>query len=189
VAKKHSKRFPLLIYLPIGRRWGNLGLLLAICSALLWWQAPRLSISSLMRPLALFPVLAGLVLMMYGLLARKMPAVRCFRNCVRIQTPIYPLVISYRRVVETRPMQVSKVFDPNRDKRARRNWPLRYWAMTAVVLELKAFPMSGRWLRLWFDPYLFLPDGIGLVLLVEDWMGLSRQLDSATSAYQSRRKV
>ncbi|HEC34091.1 MAG TPA: hypothetical protein ENI37_05175 [Chloroflexi bacterium] len=186
MTKKRGDRFPLLVYTPLWQRWGRLGPLLMLASGLLWWLSPRVLGPTPLRPLALFPVLAGGVLFLYSLAARKMAYAQCFSTCLRIQTPIYPLIISYRRVSGTRPMQMRRLFDPQKDRAARRAWPSRYWGMTAVVLELKGFPVSKNWLRLWFDRHLFLPDGTGLVLLVEDWMGLSRQLDSFQATYRAR---
>lgn len=187
MAKRRSRRFPLLVYAPLWRRWGRLGLLLMLASGMLWGLAPRVLGPTPLRHLALFPVLAGGLLLLYGLAARKMAYVQCFPTYLRVQTPVYPLVVSYRRILETRPMQVGKIFDLRRDRAARRSWPRRYWAMTAVIVELRKFPVREGWLRLWFDRHLFLPDGTGLVLLVEDWMGLSRQLDSFQATYRAQR--
>lgn len=185
--KKHGDRFPLLVYAPLGRRWIILGLLLAVASFVLWLLAPRCLGCGLLRHLALFPVLTGLVIFVYGLAACRIATVQCFRTALRIQTPIYPLTISYKRIAGTRPMQVSKLFDPETDKHARRNWPLRYWGLTALLVEMKSFPMSERWLRLWLDRYLFWPQGTGFVLMVEDWIGLSQQLDGYQADYKAQR--
>jgi hypothetical protein len=183
---KQGKRFPLLIYAHLWRRWGCLGALLMVTSGALWLVAPRLSITDPMRYLALFPVLVGGILLLYGYAARNMAHVRCLRTCLRIQGPIYPLFVSYSRIAGTRPAQIGKILDPQRDKAARRAWPLRYWSMTAVVLDLKGFPINEWWLRLWFNRYLFHPTDTALLLLVEDWMSFSQQLDSFTSAYRTR---
>ncbi len=186
MAKRRGDRFPLLVYAPLGRRWTSLGLLLMLTSGALWWLAPRILGPTPWRHLALFPVLAGGALFIYGLAARKMAYVQCFPTYLRIQTPFYPLVISYRRVLGTRPVQVGAIFDPQKDRAARRSWPRGYWAKTALALELKGLPVKRWWLRLWFDRHLFLPEGSGLVLFVEDWMGLSAQLDSFRVAYRAR---
>jgi len=193
MAKKRRRgdRFPLLVYAPLGRRWGNLGLLLSLTSFILWWFAPRVlgPVADLLvlRHAPLLMVLAGGFLVVYGFAARRMAYVQCFSTYLRIQTPIYPLVVSYRRIAATRPVQMAKIFDPEREKAARRLWPARYWTMTAVAVELKSLPMSERWLRLWFDRYLFAPEVTGFVFLVEDWIGFSRQLEGFRAAYKARR--
>ncbi len=190
--RKRGDRFPLLIYEPVGRRWGRLGLLLILASLGLWLALPRLIGPTMLRHLALFPVLVGLILIVYGQAARKMAYIQCFPTRIRIQTPIYPLVISYKRIETTRPVQLVKLFDPQKEKAARRSWPKTYWSKTAIVLELKGYPISESWLRLWFNRYMFWPEGTGLVLLVEDWMEFSQQLDGFRSKYrawQAQRRV
>ena len=129
----------------------------------------------------------GIVLMLYGLAAQKSAYVQCFPAYFRIQTPFYPLVVSYARVRGTYPVQMGRVFDPEQDRTAQRSWPSRYWTMTAVAVELKRFPMSEWWLRLWLDPHLFAPNSKGFIFLVEDWMGLSRELDEFLAMYRERR--
>lgn len=183
--KKRILRFPLLVYTPL-RRWGALGLLTALIVGVFWLFIPRLIGSTPLRPLALLAALGGGVLCIYGYLAPRVAHVRCETTRLRLQGPLMPLFISYWRVDRTWLVPLAKVFDPKKDRSARR-WPLVYWNMTAVVVGLKGFPVPPWWLRLWFDRHLFLPDGTGLVLLVEDWMGLSQQLDGALSAYRARR--
>jgi hypothetical protein len=183
--KKRSVRFPLLVYTPL-RRWGALGLLTALVVGAFWLLLPRVLGPTPLRPLALLAALGGGVLCVYGYFAPRVAHVRCEANGLRLQGPLMPLLISYRRVERTRLAPLAKVFDPQKDRAARR-WPLTYWNMTAVLVDLKGFPVPPWWLRLWFDRHLFLPGGTGLVLLVEDWMGLSQQLDGALSAYRARR--
>ncbi len=186
MAQKKGKRFPLLIYARFGKKWSRMGLLLAVLAAVLWLLTPRLSIPAAMRPLAALPVIAGLLLMLYGVLASRMSYVQCGPRSIRIQTPFYPVVLSYRRVKLVRPVQMNKIFDSQKEKPARRAWPPAYWAMTGLIVEVGKFPVDERWLRLWLDRYLFWQEGTGFVLLVEDWMGLSQQLDSFRSAYRAQ---
>ncbi len=187
MAKKRGKRFPLLIYAPLGQRWSRLGLVLALISLAFWIVWPFIFAPTPWRHLAFFPVLAGGILFAYGYAARKMAFVQCSAGAIRIQTPIYPLVMSYRRIEGTRPVQTSKLFDIGTEKQARRIWPSRFWGMTAIVVQVKQYPVSEQWLRLWFDRYLFNPEDSGLVLLVEDWLELSQQLDSHRAACRTRK--
>lgn len=188
MAKKRGNQFPLLIYSHHWKRWSCMGPLLVIASVALFLVAPRLDIPEMLRWLALFPALAGIMLFLYGLLTRHVPSVRLTRKYLRIQGPLYPLAISYNRVTGTRPVQTSSVFDPKHDRAARSAWPPKYWGMTALIVELKQFPVSESWLHLWLDRHLFLPNGTGLVLLVNDWMELSQQLDSIMAEHRLRRR-
>jgi|YNPBryantNP2012_1023418.scaffolds.fasta_scaffold25188_2 hypothetical protein len=190
--RKHGDRFPLLVYAPARRRWGNLGLLLFIFSLLLWATAPRvlpteITTDPILRHLPLVMVLVGGLLMFYGLLTRLSAYVQCFPDHLRIQTPIMPVFVGYRRIVGTRPVQLAKLLDPEKEKAARRNWPARYWTMTAVAVDLKGLPLSERWLRLWLDPYLINRETAGFIFLVEDWLTFSQQLNGFLTAYRARR--
>ncbi len=183
--KKRAARFPLLVYTPL-RRWGSLGLMTALVVGAFWLLLPRILGPTPLRPLVLLAALAGGILFVYGHFAPRVAHIRCEPTGLRLQGPLMPLLISYRRVERTRLAPIAKVFDPQKDRAARR-WPLAYWGMTAVLVDLKGYPVPPWWLRLWFDRHLFLPNGTGLVLLVEDWMGLSQQLDGAISAYRAQR--
>jgi hypothetical protein len=188
--RRRGQRFPLLTYIPLGQRWGSLGLLLGISSFILWLFAPRILPpeigTTLLRHLALVPTLAGIGLTLYGMAARRMAYVQCLGTHLRIRTPFYPLVVSYRRVEGTRPIEMRQVFDPARERAARRLWPRRYWAITAVAVDLRSYPLSRRWLRLWMDRYLFNPDGKGFLFLVDDWMALSRQINDRLTLHRGR---
>ncbi len=186
--RKRGNRFRLLIYERMWQRWAWPCILITLASVALWWFVPRIPI--IYRPwgdLALVPALVSLVLLGYAFLARRMAWVQCRPNHIRIQTPFYPLVISYSRVKGVRPNPFHKIFDPQQEKGARLRWLQPYWSKTVIVLDLSGYPMSRAWLRLWFSPYLLVPDAPGFVFLVEDWMALSRQVDDYRTAWEGRR--
>ena len=188
--QRSSKRFRLLIYERMWQRWAWPCGLTVPASIALWWYAPRISILyAPFRLLALVPAAVALVVLAYIYLARRLAWVQCKPNHLRIQTPVYPLVVSYSRVKGTRPQPFSQVFDPAAEKKARRRWLRPYWGKTTLVVDLSRYPVSRTWLRLWFTPYLLAPDASGFVFLVEDWMALSRQLDDFRSAWRMRRKA
>jgi hypothetical protein len=188
--RKRGRKYNLLIYDPLWDRWGNLGILAFIISLILWIAAPSVLAPpfdrGMMRHMILLASAAGLLLFLYGLAARKWASVQCFPNYVRVQGPIYPLIISYRRVEGTRPLQIGRLFNIDEEKRARNMWPEKYWGMTGISLDLGAYPVSENWLRLWFDRYLFNPQAKGFILLVEDWLSFSRELNEYLSAYRLR---
>ena len=111
---RNGERFRLLVYERMWQRWAWPCILIVLASVVLWWFAPRISI--IYRPwnsLTLVPALASLVLLAYAYLARRLSWVQCRANHLRIQTPFYPLVISYSRVKGARPNPFHKVFDPH----------------------------------------------------------------------------
>ncbi|MFQ6101791.1 MAG: hypothetical protein ACE5OS_11245 [Anaerolineae bacterium] len=186
--RRSGSRFRLLIYERMWKRWGGPCILIVPASAVLWWFAPRIPIIyQPFRVLTLVPALVSLVLLAYIYLARRLAWIQCRPNHLRIQTPFYPLVVSYGRIKGVRPNRFAQIFSPAKEKEARRRWLRPYWGKTVLVVELSKYPISKAWLRLWFSPYLLAPDFAGFVFLVEDWMALSRQLDESRSAWEMRR--
>lgn len=186
--RRGGKRIRLLIYGRMWQRWATSCILIVPASVVLWWFVPRIPIIyEPFRALALVPALVSLVILAYAYLARRLAWVQCRPNHLCIQTPFYPLVISYGRIKTVRPNTFNQVFSPRKEKEARRRWLRPYWGKTTVVVELSKYPVSRTWLRLWFSPYLLTPDGAGFVFVVEDWMALSRQLDEFRTAWEMRR--
>jgi hypothetical protein len=186
--RRSGKRFHLLIYERMWQRWAWACILTIPASIALWWFAPGVPILyAPFRPLALVPGTVALVILAYTYLARRLAWVQCRSNHLRIQTPLYPLVVSYSRIKGVRPQTFAQVFDPAGEKEARRRWLRPYWGRTALVLDLSKYPMARAWLRLWFSPYFLAPDSTGFVFLVKDWMALSRQLDDFRSEWKMRR--
>jgi hypothetical protein len=55
---------------------------------------------------------------------------------------------------------------------------------TAILVDLNGYPVSPILLRLLLSPYFFKDKTPHFVLLVEDWMGLSTDLESYRLAIQ-----
>lgn len=186
--RRHGKRFRLLIYERMWQRWALPCILIVPASVALWWFAPHISIiHTPFRALAIVPALASLTILIYAFLARQLAWVQCRHKHLRIQTPIYPLIVSYGRIKMVRPTTFAQVFNPSEEKWARRNWLRPYWSKTVLVMEISKYPLNKAWLRLWFSSYLLSPNSTGFVFLVEDWMALSRQLDEFGGAWEMRR--
>lgn len=124
------------------------------------------------------------LLFFYKLVAPRLAYVRCTPRNIRIQTPLYPVFISYRRIAATRPNQWGRVFPPDGIKRGQRRLLDGVWGEGVLILDLKGWPIAPALLRLWMPDVMLLPDGIGLVLWVEDWMTLSREI----SEFMDRRR-
>jgi hypothetical protein len=188
MARKRGKCFRLLIYERMWQRWAWPCILTVPASVALWWFAPLIpTIHAPLHILALVPALVSLVILVYAYLARRLACVQCRPNHLHIQTPLYPLVVSYSRIKGVRPNTFHQVFSPSEEKAARQRWLRPYWGKTALVVELSKYPFSKTWLRLWFSPYLLAPDVTGFVFLVEDWMALSRQLGEFRADWRMHR--
>lgn len=186
--RRSGERFRLITYERMWQRWAFPCILIIPASVALWWFAPLLSITHVLyRALALVPALIAIILLVFTFLSRRTAWVQCRPNHLRIQTPIYPLIVSYGRIKEVLPKSFSQVFNPAKEKAARRSWLRPYWGQTALVVRVSKYPVRKAWLRLWFSAYLLSPDTPGFVFLVEDWMGLSRQIDDFRTAWEARR--
>ena len=125
-----------------------------------------------------FAVLSGVTFLffLFKLVAPRLAYVQCAERNIRIQTPLYPIVISYRRLLSVRPNQWGQVYPPEKIKRSQRRLLGNALGEGVLILDLKGWPMSRGFLKLWMPDVMFLPGGDGLVLWVEDWMKLNREL-------------
>jgi hypothetical protein len=128
-------------------------------------------------------IIAFLVFL-YKLVAPRLAYVQCTNKSVRIQTPLVPLTISYKRIHTTRPNQWGRLYPPEKRNRRTRRLIERIGGREVIILDLKSWPAPMGWLRLWIPEVMFSPDSTGLVLWVNDWMTLNRELRD----FQDRRR-
>lgn len=187
---KGGHRFSLVVYTRMLNRWypallllgvGLLALSLAVYLQQVeqWRWIAFASIGGL-------NIFAGILLF----LLRKGAYVQPFRDHLKLATPFLRLNISYRRILRASPVTMNAVFPPKSvsDWQAEIIRPLA--RMTAIVIELNALPMSQSALRLFLSPLFFKDKSPHFVLLVDDWMRFSAELESmragTDSAPQSR---
>ena len=194
-AKPKAKRFPLLIYhryhqVQRSMSFGlvMLGMVLAVSAVLLRAIRPGAVSGDVWL---LFWI--GAVITVYGLTRflltwaiSRTAYVQCTPRNVKIQTPFLPVVFSYKRIIGSRPTNLRDVFPPEKQKGVRRKMLEKVWGQTVIVVNLKGYPMSKSFLRTMMGPYLLTPQGAGFVFLVQDWMGLSRQLSDYQEQWRAR---
>lgn len=204
-ANTKATKFPLLIYqryhqVQRGRSvmWLFVGIVLAVVAALFGFLGPNLVSGDVWLLFWAGMVIAvfGLIRFLFTLVLSRIPYVQCTPRTVKIQTPFMPVVFSYKRIENTRPNNIHDVFPPQKQKGERKKMLETLWGETAIVVDLKGYPVSKSLLRTMLGPYLLTPKGTGFVFLVKDWMALSRQLadyqeqwrtrTSATAAQRSR---
>jgi len=194
-AKPKVARFPLLIYhryhqvqRGLSLRLVMLGIVLAISAVLLHTIRPGAVSGDVWL---LFRV--GVVIAVFGLarflltwVISRTAYVQCTPRNVKIQTPFMPVVFSYKRIMGTRPTNLRDIFLPEKQKGARRRMLEEVWGQTVIVVDLKGYPVSRSSLQTMLGPYLLTPQGTGFVFLVQDWMGLSRQLSDYQEQWRAR---
>ncbi len=186
--RSSGDRFRLLIYREAIGRYRLPAFLLSVMLLGLWALRGRL-------PLAWPPIERAPWLLAGGLtsslaflflwLAPGLAYVQPRRDHLRVQTPFYRMKVSYRRVHNTRPVDVGRMFPPSSIRGSDRALLRRLYGKTALGVDLRGLPLSRLVLRLFFHRLLFAADTEGLVLIVDKWMPLSNQLSSLIDAWRS----
>jgi hypothetical protein len=186
-------RFPLLLYRRAIGRYRTPTFLLAALLLGLWYPVNVGWLIWPQPPDATWLLVGGtasLVVYLIVLIAPSMAYIQARSDHLRVQTPLYGLKISYRRIQNSRPVDLARMWPPSTLSRGQRNLLAPFFRMTALGLDLRGLPLSGLARRLFFSRFLFAPDQTGLVLIVRDWMALSRQIatigEKARAAAQPR---
>ncbi|MFN8383913.1 MAG: hypothetical protein U0V02_18390 [Anaerolineales bacterium] len=175
---KGGHRYPLVIYTHMINRWYpailTIGLFLLLLSYGIYsWgfeQWRWLAIASVGG----LNVFLGLLL----LLLRKSAYIQPFSDHLRLATPFLRLNISYKRLRRTSSANMGALFPPKSVSKWQAEIIEPIAKMTVIVLELNAFPMSQSSLRLFLSPLFFKDKTPHFVILVNDWMRFSTELES-----------
>ncbi len=178
---KGGRRYPLVLYTHMMDRWRpavfTLGLaLFGLAGALyyLGWDSWRWVAASSVGALCVF-------LSLLMLLIRKSAYVQPFPTYLKIATPFLRLSISYKRIRRTAAMNMGETFRGRKIS----NWEVEalepLWKMTALNIEMSSHPMSQTALRFFLSKYFFKDNTPHILLLVEDWMRLSAEIESMRS--------
>jgi hypothetical protein len=177
-----GKRYPLLIYTRMMDRWWPALFFLGLALLALAWpfyQDPYARVAESWRWMALAGV-AGVVIAtsIILLLARRAAYVQPFNDHLRLVTPLFRMKISYRRIRRTTTANLSALFPPKSMSGLKREIIEPLSSMTAVIVDLNAYPISPSILRWFLSPFFFKDKTPHLVLLVQNWMGFSTELES-----------
>ncbi len=179
---KAGKHYPLVIYTHMIDRWWPAILLLGVALASLAWplyQDPFMRLAEPWRWQAML-WLGGVVTLIALVMAacRKSGYVQAFRDHLRLVTPFLRMNISYRRMLRTSTVSMATTFPLKRLSGWRREIIRPLISLTAVKIELNAFPMPRSALRFFLSPFFFQDGTPHFIILVNDWMGLATELDS-----------
>ena len=190
---KGGRRYPLVVYTHMINRWWPLIILLGLGLFGLSWalyswgyEYWRWLTAAIIGGFTLF---VGLLLIIF----RKSAYVRPFSDHLRLATPFLRLNISYKRFLRTSSANMGVLFPPNSVSKWQAEIIQPIAKMTAIVLELKGHPMPQSRLRLFLSPLFFKDKTPHFVIVVDDWMRLSSEMQSMltgagpTSAPQKKR--
>jgi hypothetical protein len=180
--KRGGKRYPLLLYTRMLDRWWPALFLIGAGLLALAWPFYSDLYTRLTEPWK-WTTLAGLgaVVILFSLLMlafRKGAYVQPRDGYLRLVTPFLRLNISYRRIRNTTSTAMAALFPPRSLRGLRRDILAPLFHRTAIVVDMVALPMPASTLRLFLSPFFFKDRTPHLVLLVDDWMGFSTELDS-----------
>jgi hypothetical protein len=175
---KGGRRYPLIMYTHMINRWWPAVLalslsLLALSWVLQWWG---------FEPWRWFTLgsvgLFVLVIALFMFVLRKSAYVQLFNDHLRLVTPFLRINISYKRFRRTSSATIGALFPPNSISSWRREIIAPLARMTALVIELNGYPISQQVLRFFLSPFFFKDKTAHFVLLVEDWMRFSSELET-----------
>ncbi len=181
MARRGGSKFPLIVYQHLLGRWwpGVFALGIAMFGlAYTEYLDPLGKILSwrwqLFAAVGALAVFAGLFL----LVIRRFAFVQAFPDHLKIATPFMRINISYKRLVKTTTTEMRQLFP----RKSMSGW---VWDIfeplanhTAMVIELKGYPISPVILRMFLSRFFFKDKTPHFVILVKDWMRFSSELES-----------
>ncbi|MHB8779627.1 MAG: hypothetical protein ACYC6R_17990, partial [Anaerolineales bacterium] len=172
------RRYPLVIYTHMIDRWRPAIFALGVALLSVAWAVYSRGLEQWrwlgMAGIGGLNIFIGFLL----LVVRKSAHVQAFNDHLRLVTPFFRLNISYRRMRRTSSANLSALFPPNSVSKWQAEIIQPIAKMTAVVIELNAFPMPKSSLRLFLSPLFFKDKTPHFVILVDDWMRFSSELES-----------
>ena len=122
----------------------------------------------------------------YTILVRR-AALQVRPNYLRLQGPIRGFKISYGRIHSVTSSTIAQHYPADVLNGYERSLlePLR--RQPAVFIELRSFPKALKHRRWWFPRLLFGTARPGLLLIVEDWMTVSQDVEVARDRWRTRR--
>jgi hypothetical protein len=192
-----GRKYPLIIYRHLVNRWWTpmiaIGLVMfalaygeytdPVYKYIPWrWQ--------LFAGIGILAILVG----MFFLVIKYLAYIQPFPGYIKLATPFLRVQISYKRIHKTTTAEMGQLFPPKRMSGWIRDIFSPLANKTAIILELKAYPIPPFILRMFLSRFFFKDKTPHFVILVEDWMGLSAEIDSfksggGSSQYQPQRRT
>jgi hypothetical protein len=190
-ARKRGKRHPLLIYRRMMDRLWSATFTLGMILFVLWtwtWISPMRFLHAQENNWLMVASCVLLAFTAFAFFGRKVAYVQAYGDHLRVVTPFLRTHISYRRIHKAHPAEFQRLFPPSETSWAQDRLLSPFYGKTALVLELKGYPLPRFLLRFFLAPQMFLRHGEGLVILVPDWMTFSTEIDSFRGHWVEKRE-
>ena len=189
----HGHRHPLVLYMVIIDLWWKkllgIGLVLVAFVAASIWVPSVLPAYAPVRVQVRVLVLSGvagaasILLAIILATARKFAYVQAYEDHRRLAIPLLRMRISYQRIIQSSSMEMKRLFPLETLKGWKRNFMRPLAKGTAIVLEMKGWPLPRPLLTLFLSNFFFPDKNSRLALLVPDWIQFSMELESYRSAW------
>ena len=124
----------------------------------------------------------------FFLVIRQIAYIQAFPGYIKLVTPFLRVNISYKRLVKTTTAEMKQLFPPKSMSGWIRDIFAPLASKTAIVFELKSYPVPQAVLRMFLSRFFFKDKTPHLVILVKDWMKLSAEVDSFRTGKDSSPK-
>jgi len=174
-------KFPLIVYKHLLNRWWTpmLAMGLGLFAIAYWQYTEPLGQFLLMRWIPFVAIGALAILIgVFFLLIRLIAYVQPFPTHLKFVTPFLRFNISYKRIHKTITSEMRLLFPPKSMSGWMRDIFAPLASQTAVIIELKSYPISPMILKLFLSRFFFKDKTPHLVILVKDWMKFTTELDS-----------
>ena len=115
---------------------------------------------------------------MFILAIRKSAYVQAFGDHFLVATPLLRMNVSYKRIRRTTSASMAALFPTARMPFLKRDTIEPLLKHTALIVDLNALPIPMSTLRLFLSPFFFKDSTPHIVLLVQNWMAFSSELES-----------
>ncbi len=183
-------KFPLALYGRSAARYRTKSFAISIAMLGLWFLTYSTEFLPRLAPHNRWLLAGGLVAALYWAYSAVGPRfafARAREDHLWVQTPLYRLKISYRRIRNTRPVQFGKLYPAGSRSRSERRLLGPCFSSTALGVDLSSWPIHPLVLRAFFGKYSLAPDQTGLILLVDDWLSFSNQLSTSIDQWRDSR--
>jgi hypothetical protein len=175
------RKYPLIVYRHMLNRWWpamfalGLGMFALAYSEYINPMAHFISWRwQLFAGIGVLAILVGL----FFIIIKQFAYVQVFPTYLKLVTPFLRLKVSYKRITRTTATEMRLLFPPKS-----MSWWIReifapLSSRTAVVIDLNSYPISPRILHLFLSRFFFKDKTPHFVILVNDWMQFSTELES-----------
>jgi hypothetical protein len=129
-----------------------------------------------------------LVLWLFFLMAPGRAYVQVKEDHIFLKTPFSRVEVPYGLMLNATAVRLSDIFVKARLGSVERALGMSAKRTQALRVDLERYPRAQSLLRRFFGRLIVTPGKPGLVLVVEDWMGLSVQIDSQLDAWRADAK-